>query len=151
MTKRREPLTFHSALTKVAALIGWDRCGAICGVTERAVRNWSDPDTESEIRMLDAERLDRAHLAAGGDHAPFHRVYSLRLEIAQREAASRDLMATAAHAAKEGGEAVQALILAAAPDATPEMRRTARKEGQEAIDALTESLAAIDRQENAGP
>jgi hypothetical protein len=150
MTKRREPLTFHSALTRVAAQIGWDRCAAICGVTERAVRNWSDPDTESEIRMLDAERLDRAFLAAGGEVAPFHRVYSLRLEIAQREAAARDLTVTAALAAKEGGEAVSALIAAASPNATSEDRRTARREAEEAINALQDGLAVLDRQEAAG-
>lgn len=150
MTKRREPLTFHSALTKVAALIGWDRCGAICGVTERAVRNWSDPDTESEIRMLDAERLDRAYLSAGGDHAPFHRVYSLRLEIAQREAAAADLIRTAAAAAKESGEAVSALIQAAARRGDAAAIRAARKEGEEAIAALQQSMAALDAAERLG-
>lgn len=150
MTKRREPMTFHSALTSVAALIGWDRCGAICGVTERAVRNWSDPDTESEIRMLDAERLDRAYLAAGGDHAPFHRVYSLRLEIAQREAAARDLTQSAANAAKEAGEAVSALIEAAARRGDPAAIRAARKEGEEAIAAMQAGLAALEAAEKLG-
>lgn len=150
MTKRREPMTFHSALTKVAAQIGWDRCGAICGVTERAVRNWSDPDTESEIRMLDAERLDRAYLAAGGDHAPFHRVYSLRLEIAQREAAARDLTMTAASAAKESGEAVAAMIEAASRKGDLAAIRAARKEGEEAIASLQQGLAALDAAERLG-
>jgi hypothetical protein len=86
MTKRREPLSYQLTLTRVAAAIGWDRCGAICGVSERAVRLWSDHDCETEIRMLDAERLDRAFMDHGGDHAPFHRLMALRLEIAGREA-----------------------------------------------------------------
>ena len=55
MTKRREPLTYHRALTTIAALIGWDRAAAICGVGERTVRYWSDPDCETEIRLTDAE------------------------------------------------------------------------------------------------
>jgi hypothetical protein len=59
---------------------------AICGVSERAVRLWSDHDCETEIRMIDAERLDRAFMDHGGDHAPFHRLMALRLEIAGREA-----------------------------------------------------------------
>jgi len=150
MTKRREPLTYHRALTRVAALIGWDRCGAICGVGERAVRNWSDPDTETEIRMLDAERLDRAFLAAGGDHAPFLQVYSLRLEVAAREAARMDVANAAAQAAKETGEAISALVLAASPDASPEARRAARQEAEEAIEAFQSGLAALDRHESAG-
>ncbi len=145
MTKRREPLTYHAALTKVAALIGWDRCGAICGVTERAVRNWSDPDTEAEIRMIDAERLDRAFVAAGGEQAPFHRLFGLRLEIAASDGAALDAQKAAASAAKEAGEAVSALVLASAPDAGPEARRAARREAEEAIQSLTDGIAAIDR------
>jgi hypothetical protein len=144
VTKRREPLTYHRALTKVAALLGWDVCAGLCGVTERAVRNWSDPDTDSEIRVIDAERLDRAYLNAGGDHAPFHRVFGLRLDIAGHETQA-DLTIAAARAAKETGEAVSAIVLAATPGATPAARRKAREEGEEAIDALTDSLAALNR------
>lgn len=148
MTKRRDPLTYHRALTKVAALLGWDVCAGLCGVTERAVRNWSDPDTDSEIRVIDAERLDRAYLKAGGDHAPFHQVMGLRLDIADCDTQA-DLTIAAAKAAKEAGEAVSAIVLAATPGATPAARRKAREEGEEAIEALTESLAALDRRETA--
>jgi len=69
MTKRREPLTYQHTLTKIAGLIGWDRAGAVCGVTSRQVRNWSDPDCETEIRLIDAERLDRAFIELGGPRA----------------------------------------------------------------------------------
>ena len=143
MTKRREPLTYHHALTQIAALIGWDRCAAICGVSERAVRYWSDPDCETEIRMLDAERLDRAFLSAGGDHAPFHRLYSLRLEIAAREAEGRNFALLAANAAKEGGEAVAALIVAGSDPSCPRARRIALTEMEQAVDALTDGIAAL--------
>jgi hypothetical protein len=148
MTKRREPLTFHHALTKVAALLGYDECGAICGVSERAVRSWSDPDDAREITLGDALRLDRAFLAAGGDQAPFHRVYSLRLEVAKREA-DACLIVLAAGAAKEGGEAVSAMLRAAQNPHDPVARREARREGEEAIAAITDGLAALDRQEQA--
>lgn len=150
MTKRREPLTYHRALTKVAALIGWDGCAAICGVTERAVRNWSDPDTDSEIRLIDAERLDRAYLAAGGDHGPFHQCFSLRLDLAAQEPSHVDLTHAAAAAAKEAGEAVSALVLAAAPGSDRDAVRRAREEGEEAIAALTESLAVLQRRDRPG-
>lgn len=150
MTKRREPLTYENTLATVAAVIGWDNCAAICGVSQRSIRNWSEPDTQSGIRMIDAERLDRAFIAAGGDHAPFHRLFGLRLDIAAQHAAQVDMANAAAHAAKESGEAVSALVLAASPHSTAQDRRAARREGEEAIRALTEGLAALDRREQAG-
>lgn len=145
MTKLREPLTYEHTLTNVAALIGWDRCGAICGVSERSVRYWSDQDCETEIRMIDAERLDRAYVAAGGNHRPFHRLMGLRLEIADRGAADRDLAHVAGAAARETGEAVAALIDAGLNSGCPKTRRRARKEVEEAIASLTDGLAELDR------
>ncbi|MEC7934056.1 MAG: hypothetical protein VX205_00215 [Pseudomonadota bacterium] len=147
MTKLREPLTYQYTLTKVAALIGWDRCAAICGVrSDRTVRLWSDPDCETEIRMIDAERLDRAYLDHGGDHAPFHRLHGLRIDMASRDAPDLCLSVLAAAAAKETGEAIAALISASACSDTRTVRRT-RKELEEAIEALTSGLVALDRRE----
>ncbi|MGE4324130.1 MAG: hypothetical protein AB7E60_14030 [Sphingobium sp.] len=146
MTKRREPLTYQATLTRVADLIGWDRAGAICGVSARAVRYWSDPDCETEIRMIDAERLDRAYLERGGDHAPFHRLHALRIEIAAHEAPERDLAVLAGRAAKETGEAIAALIDASACTLPGTLRRT-RREIEEALESLTNGLAALDRVE----
>lgn len=141
MTKRREPLTYQHTLTKIAGLIGWDRAGAVCGVTDRQVRNWSDPDCETEIRLIDAERLDRAYIEMGGDHAPFHRLFALRLEIAARRDADC-LIALAGDIAKEGGEAVAAVLQLGA-DSAPDAVRRAQKEVQEAIDKLTDCAAKL--------
>lgn len=146
MTKRREPLTYERTLATVAARIGWDNCAAICGVGRRAISNWSEPDTQSGIRMIDAERLDRAFLADGGDHAPFHQLFALRLELAEQCLANADLIKVAAEAAKETGEAVSAMIDAASSN-DPAKRRRARAEGEEAIASLTKGLAALDAQE----
>lgn len=145
MTKRRDPLTFHRALTVIASQIGWDRCAMITGRTERQVRNWSDPDADSEISILDALRLDKAFLASGGDHAPFGQVYSTLLEIAAAET-DADLVMAAAEAARESGEAVSAMLDAATSRCATKLRR-ARKEGEEAVAAITRGLAALDRQE----
>ncbi|PTR08900.1 MULTISPECIES: hypothetical protein [unclassified Novosphingobium] len=147
MTKLREPLTYQHTLTQVAAVIGWDRCGAVCGVSGRAVRHWSDHDCETEIRMIDAERLDRAFMDHGGTYAPFHRLLSLRLEIASHAPGDVSLAEIAAEAAKESGEAVAALIDAALHPSDPAARRRARKEGEEALAAITDGLAALDRQQ----
>lgn len=147
MTKLREPLTYERTLTTVATLIGWDRCAAICGVRSvEAVRRWSDPDCETEIRLIDAERLDRAFLDHGGDHAPFHRLHALRLDIAGREAPDLCLAGLAGTAAKETGEAIAALINASTCNDVRTVRR-ARQELQEGIDTLTNGLAALDRRE----
>lgn len=145
MTKRRDPLTFHRALTVVAAQIGWDRCAMITGRSERQVRNWSDPDADSEISILDAMRLDKAFIASGGDHPPFGQVYNALLDIATAET-DADMVKVAAEAAKESGEAVSA-FLDAATSRDPAKRRRARKEGEEAVAAITKGLAALDAQE----
>lgn len=145
MTKLREPLTYQHTLTTVAQRIGWDRCAAICGVrAPETVRLWSDPDCETEIRMIDAERLDRAFMEYGGDHAPFHRLHALRLDIAAHEAPQRDLAVLAGKVAKETGEAVAALI-DASTCARPTTLRRARREAGQAIDILTSGVAEIDR------
>lgn len=151
MTKRREPLTYEATLTDVAAVIGWDQCGAICGVSGRAVRLWSDHDCETEIRMIDAERLDRAFLERGGGYAPFHRLMALRLDVAAHDVAGHSLSEIAMGAAKEAGEAVAALIKASGQPDNPVARREAKKEVQEAIDTLTDGLAAIERTETGCP
>jgi len=150
MTKRREPLTYEATLTEVAAVIGWDTCGAICGVSGRAVRLWSDHDCETEIRMIDAERLDRAFVERGGGYAPFHRLMALRLDIAAQDGLGQSLSEIAMGAAKEAGEAVAALIKAGSQPDSPAARREAKKEVREAIETLTEGLATIERAENTG-
>lgn len=147
MTKRREPLTFHRALTVIAARIGWDKCAMLVGRSERLVRMWSDPDADSEISIIDALRLDAAYLAAGGDHGPFHRVFTTQLELASRDGACADLARAAATAARESGEAISALI-EAATTSDPAKRRAARREAEEAIEALTDGIAALDRHES---
>jgi hypothetical protein len=114
----------------------------IVGRSERLVRMWSDPDADSEISIIDALRLDKAFLAAGGDHAPLHRVYAFQIDL---EASTGDLCMTraAASVAKESGEAVAALIDAALNPSDAQARRRARKEGEEALAALTDGLAAL--------
>jgi hypothetical protein len=146
MTKLREPLTYERTLTNVAAAIGWDRVGAILGISERMARYLSDHDCETKIRMIDAERLDRAFLDHGGDHAPFHRLHALRLDLANRETPDRDLVALGGKAAKEAGEAIAAL-LDAGVNADRRAVTRARTEIQEAIDSLTDGLAGLDRLE----
>jgi hypothetical protein len=114
------------------------------------VRYWSDPDCETEIRMIDAERLDRAYLDHGGDHAPFHRLHALRLDIAGRDAPDLCLAGLAGDAAKETGEAIAAMIAASTVGDQRSIRR-AKKEIQEGIDKMKDGLAAVERLEGDQP
>jgi hypothetical protein len=145
MTKEREPLTYERALTTIAALIGWDRCASTCGLAERTMRKLSEPDLERNISLVDAERLDRAYLDRGGDHAPFHRTFALRLGLPDPEPVNcADALARAAAAvATEAGDATSALIQAAMKPNCPVARRKARKEAREAMEALGSAAAAL--------
>ncbi|HXH52561.1 MAG TPA: hypothetical protein VNH53_03905 [Sphingomicrobium sp.] len=145
MTKRRAPLTFENALTRVASEVGWSEVARICRHKERTVRNWSEPDTTAEISLEAALELDLAWRAAGKEGAPFLTCYQTRLD-AEATAAdpSRDaLIGTAAKAAKEGGEAVAAVLATARPGASSADDAIAERELEESIEAQTAALAAI--------
>lgn len=148
MTLRREPLTYENTLLTVAKALGWDTVAGICGVSSRSARYWAEPECQKQIRMIDAERLDRAFVEGGGDHRPFHRLMTMRLDIADMvaKAAPVDLSSITAIAAKEAGEAISALIIAA-QSGSPAAIRDAKREAEEAVHALQASLAAIDARE----
>jgi len=145
MTKRRAPLTYELALTKVAGLIGWPRTAEILGFAERTVRNWSDPDTSAEIRAGAMEQLDIEYQQAGGAGAPFLEVYATRLKtaLANTLGSAEAIAAATEIAAKESGEAVAAAIRAARPDANDADYASAERELEESIAAKTVALAAI--------
>ncbi|RVU03909.1 hypothetical protein EOE18_13700 [Novosphingobium umbonatum] len=150
MTMRREPLTYENTMLVVAELLGWDTVAGLCGVSLRSARYWSEPECQKQIRMIDAERLDRAYVEAGGSYRPFHRLMTMRLDIAEMaiNATAMDLTTATAVAAKEAGEAISALILATQSGA-PATIRTAKREAEEAITALQASVAAMDARDSA--
>lgn len=159
MTKRRHAITFENALSKVAGHIGWAKVAEICSQAERTVRNWSDPDTTSKISLDAALRLDVEYHKAGGDGAPFLLCYATSVDAARLAAAPglEALVAAAAKAAKESGEAVAAALHAARANADRGDFAIAEREIEESLDALTNSLAALrarrkalDEQEGSG-
>lgn len=140
MTKARNPSTFADAVTRIAGRIGWSAMADAVGKTERAVRNWSDPDMDRHPSIQDALALDAAYLAAGGGEPPIMAVYQMRLERAvQPPADSADLARASGTAAKEVGEAVAALVMAAQPGARAQDRAVADREISDAIEALTDA------------
>lgn len=140
MTKARHPSTFADAVTRIAGRVGWTAMAEAVGKTERAVRNWSDPDMDRQPGLDDALQLDRIYLEAGGGEAPLLAVYQHLLDRAiQPPADTAELVRATATTAKEVGEAVAALVQAAQPGAGHVDRAVADRELTEAIDALNEA------------
>lgn len=147
MTKLRPALSYEEALLQVAARLGWAATADHLTLGERAARNLSDPGIDSCVRLDAAEALDRAFMEAGGLCAPFHDVYATRLELAQLVASSEcgTIADAAALAAKEGGEAVAALLSQTDFTDPRSVEETEREIGQ-AIMAHTAALAFVRRQ-----
>jgi len=145
MTIPRKPATFARALSDIASLLGWDGCADVLGKSESHVRKLGAPDTEREISLRDAVRLDAAYRRAGGEGAPLLECYAIKLDLhVPVRPASPDLMlAGAAQAAKESGEAVAATIDLAGNASDPIARRRAAREIEEAITELTRLLTRI--------
>lgn len=145
MTKPRAPLTYDNALTRIAAQIGWAAMAEAVGQKERTVRDWGDPDLERGCPIEAAELLDLAFQAGGGEGAPMHETYSLRLEAAhaRRFAAGIDLARAVCTMIQEGSQAKQAMIVAALPGATAADRRLALKELEEFIAAARAGIPLL--------
>lgn len=145
MTIPRKPTTFARALTEVAMLLGWDECAEVLGKSESHVRKLGAPDTERELSLRDAVRLDAAYRRRGGEGAPLLECYALKLDLrVPTQAASPDCMLTgSAKAAKESGEAVAAAIELAGNTSDPGARLRAVREVEEAITEFTRLLTRI--------
>lgn len=137
MTKPRAPLTYDNALAKIAGVIGWEAMGRAVGQAERTVRDWGDPDIERGCPIEAAELLDLSYQSAGGEGAPMHDTFALRLDCA-RQLRFADQVAIARGTCtltREAGEAIEALILLTLPGATELQRHTAARELEEFIAA----------------
>ena len=145
MTLPRQPATFENALSDIAKVLGWDGCGTVLGKSESHVRKLGAPDTERELSLRDAVRLDAAYRRAGGEGAPLLECYALKLDMGAPVApASPDcLLSGAERAAKENGEAVAAAIGLATRSNDPAARLTAIREIEEAVNELSRLLTGI--------
>lgn len=141
MTKARPPLTFYRALSRIADLIGWDGCAAVCEKSEWTMRKYADPDAEREISLRDAMRLDMAFARAGGDGAPLLQAYALRLEVESLRDDDGCIVGLAREAARESGEAIDALLgLTHGGNA-----KAALKEAEDAHAAFGKTIVALKR------
>jgi len=145
MTIPRRPATFARALSAIADLLGWDGCATVLEKSESHVRKLGAPDTEREISLRDAVRLDAAYRRAGGEGAPLLECYAILLDMGAIVAApSPNCMLTGAGlAAKEAGEAVAAAIALARDPSNPAARLAAQREAEEAINELSRLLIHV--------
>ncbi|WP_303828909.1 hypothetical protein [Asticcacaulis taihuensis] len=135
MTKLRAPMTAYRALARIVDLIGWDGCASVVGKSEATIRSYSDPDTEREITLRDAMRLDLAYRRAGGHGTPLFEAYAARLEIELRSEATKpaQILHASREAARESGEALDAALSMA----------TGEGDHQEALREVGEAVAAF--------
>jgi hypothetical protein len=144
MTKLRPALSVYRALSRIADVIGWDGCAAVCGKSEWTMRKYADPDAEREITLRDAIRLDLAFRRAGGEDVPLFQAYALRLELDERRDTDGCFIGLARDAARESGEAIDALLgLTSGGNA-----RAALKEVEDAHAAFGKTIAALKRKTN---
>lgn len=144
MTKLRDPLSVEAAICAVADVIGWGALAKVCNVSDRAARNWADPEVPTSITVANAMKLDLEFLAAGGASTPITGAIHGRMQLAcraaqQATAASDALRPLSARIVRLNGEVGAALIAATSDDDWP-ARRAARR----ALEAsVAEMLAAI--------
>lgn len=148
MTKRRDPISFADALTRIAVeLGGWDALATVVGRARSTVYNWANPDTPESCPIDLAPTLDLAFQEAGGDGAPLLDAYASQIEAARldRFATQFGLTRQTAAIIKEGGEAHAALVRCTLPDAGPHEFAIAAREVQEAVRELTAILPDLAR------
>jgi hypothetical protein len=144
MTKLRKPLTPYRALLRIEEVLGWDGIAEVTGKNPWHCRKLSDPDTGREISLRDAARLDAAFQRNGGIGAPLREAYdALLLSLCDPSTVHCDLLAGASRAAKEAGEAVAAVLDAAAKVDCAKARRNAVKEAEEAVAALLSMISTL--------
>lgn len=145
MTIPRKPVTFSRALSRIAEVLGWDGCAEVVGKSESHLRKLGAPDTEREISLRDALRLDAAYRRDGGEGAPLLECYAIKLDMQApvNASSSQAMLASAALVSKESGEAVAAAISLAGKAGDPAARLIAVREIEEAITELSRLLTGI--------
>lgn len=147
MTKPRPPLSIDAALARIAGQLprGWPEMGEAVGRSESTVRAWGDHDRREDIPLPCAITLDIAHRRAGGEGRPLFEAYALLVEIGD-ELAFADEIELARRACvlvRESGQAVEALVLATLPDATPRAREHALRELEDVSRVVTGAIAVL--------
>ncbi len=150
MTHRRAPLSVEQALQRIAGQLpgGVEAMAEVAQRQPGTVRNWMNPERDEQVSLEAAIELDLAFQAEGGTGAPLFEAYATRLQLAEaaRFADRHRLLDHAHGVAKEGGEAIAAIIAAARPDATAADRQAAHREAAEAFEKFRDVLPILSGQ-----
>lgn len=141
MTKPRDPLSFGAAIKKIADAIGMTTAARVVGRSERTVQHWSETDRPGLPTLDQAIALDKAYIAAGGNHAPIADCFLNQIDgfTANLTACRVELANDVALVSREAGDAINHCIQALLPGATPATIRTAIVETED-VDALLPRL-----------
>ncbi|GAN12446.1 MULTISPECIES: hypothetical protein [Sphingomonas] len=148
MTQLRAPRTYPDAITRIAGAIGWEEVCRITGRALRSARYWSQTNCKTVPSIAQAQALDAAYIAAGGQGSPFFDAFEFQLgiQIERQEACTRELLGEIAVASKEFGEAMAAAIRITQSNASPlDVHRALAEVEQSAgaIDALMRRLTSF--------
>ncbi|HET6536691.1 MAG TPA: hypothetical protein VFG34_01070 [Sphingopyxis sp.] len=145
MTLERLPVTFENAMGDIARRLGWDGCAAVLGKSETQLRKMGTPDTDRELSIRDAVRLDAAYRRAGGEGAPLLECYALKLDmqVAHAGVCPEAMLVGAQGAAKESGEAIAAVLALVSNPEDRKAQKAALKEVEEAISDLSRIATRI--------
>lgn len=148
MTQLRAPRTYDEAMTRIAGAIGWDEACRLTGRRLRSVRYWAQPSCKTVPSIAQAQSLDAAYIAAGGQGSPFLDAFEFQLgvQVQRQEACTRELLNEIAVASREFGEAMAAAIRVTQSNASPLDVHKAFAEVEQAagaIDALMRRLSSF--------
>jgi len=156
MTKLRDPVSIENTLYRVLGRVSIERAAELTGRGEHYLRACTDPDKREILSMRDAEVLDLEYHAATGEGFPLYEAYGRRLDTARadRFADAASLGRLGGLLAKEGGEAVAALIAIGLSNADPVQLRAALTELEQCDEIVDRGVAFIRQlldQERSGP
>ncbi|MGW8136877.1 hypothetical protein ACWGNZ_14855 [Sphingomonas zeae] len=148
MTQLRAPRTYAEAITRVAGVIGWDEICRLTGRALRSARYWSQTNCTTVPSIVQAQTLDAAYIAAGGQGSPFLDAFEFQLgiQVQRQEACTRELLSEIAVASKEAGDAIAAAIRITQSNPSPlDVHRALAEVEQSAgaFDALMRRLACF--------
>lgn len=138
MTKRRQPLTFADAVTRVVGHLTYSEAARISGRSERLVYTWTAPDNAASPSLDQALALEAAYRATGGDGAPILEAYGFLLNVTTvaQSSSQRAFSSDIASMARECGEAIASGIMLTGPGAAPAQVHHAMVEAEQARSAI---------------
>ncbi|MGR6329238.1 hypothetical protein ACU5AX_09240 [Sphingomonas sp. XXL09] len=151
MTKVRDALSIENTLFRVLGDLTIERAAEVTNKGKDYLRACTDPDKREVLSMRDAELLDLAYHEKNGGGFPLLEAYSRRLETkhAERFVDAAALGNLGAALAKEGGEAIAALVAIGLSNADPDKLRAALPELEQCDEIVDRAIAvcrdALDR------